>query len=129
VYQSLLFFSLLAPGHGPELCHKPAVCCTAEATVVAVPHTVYASIETEYCLPCRSLLKTLLCHGDEAFECGKGRVKHQLVKKIVVDEKCVLKCVPTPPVVCEPVVTVFPSAPPLPVVSVIPTTVPVPTKR
>ena len=63
-------------------------------TVKKVPHTLYATKNTEYCLPNRSFLKTLLCQGDDALGCSTVRVKNQLVKKIVTDEKCELKCLP-----------------------------------
>lgn len=81
-----------APAPAPTPADGPHV-CVIEPTVVKVTHPAFATKCSDYCLPHRSLLKTLLGYGDGALCCGEVRVKHQLVKKVVTDEKCVVKCV------------------------------------
>ena len=105
MFQILFSLAALTPAADPVVvvdpCPPPMV-CVKEAGIKKVSHTVYTTKCTDYCLPKRSLIKTLLCMGDDALECSKVRVKHQLVKKTHIEEKCEIKCVPKPAGACIP---------------------------
>lgn len=69
--------------------------CVGKMETKKETHPVYATKEVEFCQP-RSCLHAILNGGDCAANCkGEPRVKAQLVKKIVTEEKSVCKCAPT----------------------------------
>lgn len=93
----MLCLSLFTPGADPAPCDCPPknVCCL-ECVTKKVTHPVYATKCVEYCVPHRSLLKTLCCQGDDALYCAPPRTKHLLIKKPCTEEKCVKQCVLKP---------------------------------
>jgi hypothetical protein len=102
MYQTLLCLSLLAPAADP--CNGPcdgASVCVKEPTVKKVPHTCYSSKCVEYCYPHPTIFGVVL-FGASCKDCSEVRVKKVLVKKVTIEEKCEMKCMPRPEGVCAP---------------------------
>jgi hypothetical protein len=94
MFQVMLCLGMMTPAADPAPCPDcpPKMVCVKECTVKKITTPVYHVKCTEYCVPHRSLIKTLLCMGDDALCCSQPRVKHQLVKRIHTEEKCVKQC-------------------------------------
>src|SRR5262245_2338585 len=103
----MLCVAMLTPAKEPPCDCPPKGHCVVECVTKKVTHPAYSSKCTEYCLPKRSFLKTLMCQGDDALCCGEPHYKRVLVKKPCTEEKCVKQCVLKP---CETPPAVLPAA-------------------
>jgi hypothetical protein len=99
MYQTLLCLSLFAPAAEPSGTCDGGSVCVKEQVVTKMPHTHYTSKCVEYCYPHPTLFGVVL-FGAGCKDCSEVRVKKVLVKKVCIEEKCELKCVPRPDGAC-----------------------------
>lgn len=126
MYQALLYLSLMIPGGEPCPCPDANV-CVREPVVTKVKHVCYCSKCTEFCLGHDSFIRALL--SGTGCDCCHVHRKHELIKKVCVEEKCEMKCVLHPGcATCAPCAPCAPGAPGIPPVTLVLPGMPAPSK-